>query len=239
MKSGLGLFAAAVVLLAAQSALSVRTPAPARPEHRGEEWPPMPYLPVEVNYYLESLCPDCAKFAVGPFDAAIKDLEQYMKITLVPYGNTKVSDNGTYVCQHGPEECYLDLYENCVLHYTGYDVKQYWPFMKCADAIVVSRFPNVDGISKAILDACNKELPPSVDPQKVAGCAHGSLGQELLRAARFQTEFLDPPHTYVPWVTLDKKPIGENFSNISKLICAELDRLNNRGPPPPCKKIMA
>ena len=59
----------------------------------------------------------------------------------------------------------MDLYENCVLHYTGYDVKQYWPFMKCADAIVVSRFPNVDGISKAILDACNKELPPSVDPQ--------------------------------------------------------------------------
>ena len=52
MKSGLSLFAAAVVLLAAQSALSVRTPAPARPEHRGEEWPPMPYLPVEVSARL-------------------------------------------------------------------------------------------------------------------------------------------------------------------------------------------
>ncbi len=107
------------------------------------------------------------------------------------------------------------------------------------DTIALVHNPNIDGISKAILDGCNKELPASVDVQQVANCAHGPLGQELIMKARYKTEFLDPPHTYVPWVTLDKKPIHENFSNISQEICAELDRLNNRGAPPPCKKIMS
>ena len=35
---------------------------------------------------------------------------------IVPYGNTKYYENGTFVCQHGQDECISDAYMLCSLY---------------------------------------------------------------------------------------------------------------------------
>ena len=38
---------------------------------------------VDVTYYMESLCPDCAMFGVNELDAAIGNLSEYMNLEIV------------------------------------------------------------------------------------------------------------------------------------------------------------
>ena len=46
----------------------------------------------------------------------------------IPYGNARYdSENGTYTCQHGPEECYMNLIENCLDFFSDDDYKNYYP----------------------------------------------------------------------------------------------------------------
>ena len=38
---------------------------------------------VDVTYFMESLCPDCAMFGVNELDAAIGNLSEYMKLLII------------------------------------------------------------------------------------------------------------------------------------------------------------
>ena len=81
--------------------------------------------------------------------------------------------------------------------------------------MVVERYPNVTGISEIMINTCAAKLPPGITAQKLDACAKGPLGQQLIGEARAETDALVPKHTYVPWVTIDDKPIYNNLSNIS------------------------
>ena len=53
------------------------------------------------------------------------------------------------------------------------------------------------------------------------------MGETLIAISKYNTDTLDPPHTYVPWVVVDKKPIHLTFNNISAIVCDEWSRLND------------
>ncbi|CAF1754049.1 unnamed protein product [Brassica oleracea var. botrytis] len=65
---------------------------------------------VKLNLYYESLCPyyDLVKL----FES---DLHGITDLKLVPFGNAKVPDNLTVICQHGEEECKLNAIEACAV----------------------------------------------------------------------------------------------------------------------------
>jgi interferon gamma-inducible protein 30 len=184
---------------------------------------------VKVNYYSESLCPGCAEFGSGPFYEALFRWEPFIDLNLVVYGNEK-DENGTYTCQHGPEECYMNLFENCLIYYSK-EVEHlgtwdYYPFFKCADDVVVERYPNVTGISEVIVNTCATKLPPGVTPQELDSCAKSPLGQKLIGIAQDETDALVPKHTYVPWMTIEGQPIYQNLQNVSTEICVAYAALN-------------
>ena len=74
--------------------------------------------------------PDCAKFTVGALNEAVENLSDLFEFKLYPFGNAKYV-NGSDVCQHGPEECYLNIIDNCAMAFANYSIPEYWPFFRC------------------------------------------------------------------------------------------------------------
>ena len=137
------------------------------------------------------------------------------------YGNTRYdAREGEYRCQHGPEECYMDLFENCLIGYTKGDSRLSYPWIRCAgkliprgnrfnppaltlssfsvcvcvcsDEVVKERYPNVEGIGEAMVEACAEMLPPGITAGDLTTCSDGPLGKKLLERARRETESLQP-----------------------------------------------
>ena len=98
-------------------------------------------------------------------------------------------------CQHGPQECFANIAENCVANVTAYNPQTYMPFMLCVE----------DGkiITQAMVDTCLAKH--NIDAKKVNSCIKGPLGKILEEQAYKATP---PAHTYVPWVV---GPDGKTF----------------------------
>lgn len=66
--------------------------------------------PVKISLYYESLCPDSRAFVLTQLAPTYEKLGQNITLELVPFGNVNVTKHAnstpTYVCQHGPNECY-------------------------------------------------------------------------------------------------------------------------------------
>lgn len=55
---------------------------------------------VNLSLYYESLCPYCASFIVNELVKVFKtDLISIVNLRLVPWGNTQISPNNTWICQ--------------------------------------------------------------------------------------------------------------------------------------------
>ena len=87
-------------------------------------------------------------------------------------------------------------------------------------------WPNVTGISDTIMNGCSQALPTNLTPQMLDTCAKGPLGAKLIQLAKDQTDDLNPKHQYVPWVTIEGKPIHTQLNNFTELFCAEFALLN-------------
>ncbi|PNX90600.1 gamma-interferon-inducible lysosomal thiol reductase, partial [Trifolium pratense] len=78
--------------------------------------PTQSHKKVSLELYYESLCPYCANFIVNYLPQVFEqDLISIVDLKLVPWGNAKLRDNSTIVCQHGPVECLLDTVEGCAI----------------------------------------------------------------------------------------------------------------------------
>jgi len=76
-----------------------------------------------------------------------------------------------------------------------------------------------------------------IDFDKVDTCTKTKLGNQLQHIYAVQTENLQPPHKYVPWVTLNGQHTeeieDEALNDLIKLVCKTYKGSN---PPDECKK---
>ncbi|XP_077981320.1 gamma-interferon-inducible lysosomal thiol reductase-like [Glandiceps talaboti] len=188
--------------------------------------------PVQVTLYFESLCPGCRGFIKSQLYPTFQILSNsnIMNVTLVPYGNaheSKVGDKWNYECQHGENECIGNFIETCLLHYNG--MKTAFPVLACMEDIGTPYDPQ-------ILQQCASQY--SVDYQTVLKCSNSSLGNSLEHEMAEKTDALNPPHTYVPWVTVN----GVHTEEIQQEATADLLKLvcdTYTGPKPPaCTALM-
>ncbi|CAF4193870.1 unnamed protein product [Rotaria sp. Silwood2] len=154
-----------------------------------------------------------------------------INITIVPYGNAHETYNPTtrlyqFVCQHGPDECLGNLIHTCVLNFYP-AIEQYMPFVNCTESTL--------GDVTTIAKQCAEKT--KIDFDKIDACTNSTLGNQLQHMYAVQTESLQPPHKYVPWITVNGKHTEEMEHeaerNLIKLICKYY-----KGPNPPaeCKK---
>lgn len=171
---------------------------------------------VDFTLYYEALCPDCKTFNEEQLTPTFHSIGSIMNLTLVPYGNARETQHGeswVFECQHGPNECRANIIQTCAIHM--YPVSSvHFPFITCMEQ---SKSAQPDTAAKY----CAQEL--NLDIDKLMDCANSTLGNSLEHEMAVKTGTLDPPHQYVPWVTLNgihtKKIEQEAEKDLLKLIC--------------------
>eukprot|EP00111_Clytia_hemisphaerica_P000608 TCONS_00001756-protein len=173
--------------------------------------------PLQFELYFESLCPDCRNFFKEQLWPAYQQLYDtgIFDITLYSYGNAnekKEGDNWVFTCQHGAEECQLNLLETCVLHMLTHP-KQFMPYINCVEL----------DPSLARAKHCADEM--RIEWQPIFKCYNGSEGNFLEHQVAVKTDSLEPKHTWVPWIVLDgahtKEIQDAATTNLSKLLCEQ------------------
>lgn len=166
---------------------------------------------VSLALYYESLCPYSANFIVNYLDKLVEDddLLSIVDLYLSPWGNAKIRGNDTFVCQHGPYECLLNTVEACAIH-AWPKLEDHFPFVYCVEKLVYERkYPE--------WESCFEEL--GLDPKLVSECYTGGYGNELELEYAAETNALQPPHKYVPWVVVDGQPLYEDYEDFITYIC--------------------
>ncbi|KAG2287322.1 hypothetical protein Bca4012_032148 [Brassica carinata] len=161
---------------------------------------------VKLNLYYESLCPYSQKFInddlVKLFES---DLHRITDLKLVPFGNAKVSDNLTVTCQHGEEECKLNAIGACAIKTWPNPKMHYW-FIRC-----------VEKDTKNWESSCFKTYGGE---KAIRDCYSGDLSKKyLILGYAKQTLNLMPKKEYVPWVTVNGKPLYENYEDFVAQMC--------------------
>jgi len=165
-------------------------------EHHKKLVPASAAPPVNVSLYYESLCPGCRamiKTQIYPTYQALKSTG-IVNINLYPYGNAREHKKGqiwVFECQHGEDECQVNLVETCALHLLPPIYKM--PFIHCVET---SPSPTIDSGKN-----CAIQLGLEWDP--IFSCYNGSVGNFLEHQMAEKTDALKPSHWYVPWVTVN------------------------------------
>ena len=180
-----------------------------------------------VTLYYESLCPFSQEFFNHQLVKVHRsNLENHVTIDLVPYGNVRVTrkeessnKNGSTVelkefhCQHGTEECFGNRIQGCVIeHYrnnnnqnnTTNGTKTSTLSSKSTSfAFVECMFSDEHNLRDARGNAqrCAQKL--NLDWSLFNKCADGPEGLRIFEENGHKTDALQPPHTSVPWITID------------------------------------
>ncbi|XP_077128945.1 gamma-interferon-inducible lysosomal thiol reductase [Ranitomeya variabilis] len=153
---------------------------------------------VQVELYYESLCGACRKFIVLQLFPTWLMLNEIMNVTLVPYGNAQeknVSGKWEFTCQHGPDECYVNTIEACVMYHLK-DLQNYFFVIFC-----IEQSSNLT----SALEPCLAAYQPDLSIKTVMDCVNGDLGNKIMHENAIKTDSLKPPHEYVPWVVINGK----------------------------------
>ncbi|NWT56361.1 GILT reductase, partial [Erythrocercus mccallii] len=191
---------------------------------------PSPTAPaVQLSLYYESLCPACRQFLVLElFPTWLLLPEEMLNITLVPYGNAQernISGKLDFQCQHGPEECLGNMMEACLMH-EAKNFSTYFPVIFCLESgssvtknleavcpLPCPSCPTLGDIpvplTPPVSPQCLQIYAPGVDSGRITACVQGDTGVALMHHNAQVTEALDPPHQYVPWITVNGKHTDE------------------------------
>ncbi|KAF9595427.1 hypothetical protein IFM89_000345, partial [Coptis chinensis] len=156
---------------------------------------------VPVTLYYEALCPSSARFIVKELGEIFQnDIIDIINLHLVPYGNAKLGppDNTSITCQFGETECLLNTVEACAIH-AWPKLDKYYTYLRCIESRVVKKnytwqyCSNITGLPQEPIDECLKS----------------GLGKQLELQYANETNSLNPPHEFLPWVVVDEKPLKQ------------------------------
>lgn len=165
---------------------------------------------VSLVLYYETLCPYCSRFIVnGLSKLSDAGFNSIVDLRLVPYGNAKIKTNDTITCQHGPAECLLNTVEACAINVWP-ELSEHFPFIYCVEDLVY------EGKYTEWLQCFDKL---SLDSEPVLDCYNSGYGHKLELQHAAETNSLQPPHQYVPWVVVDGQPLYEDYENFVSYVC--------------------
>ncbi|XP_016461824.1 gamma-interferon-responsive lysosomal thiol protein isoform X2 [Nicotiana tabacum] len=160
---------------------------------------------VNLSLYYESLCPYCADFIVNKLAKVLEtDLASIVNLRLVPWGNTQIAPNTSWICQHGPAECLLNTVEACAIKDT------HFKFINCVEQLHLEN-------RHCSWQSCFSATGLSQTPIK--NCYNNGLGYRLEKAYADETASLNPNHRFVPWVLVNNQPLQEDYQNFIAYIC--------------------
>nr|GLL26963.1 gamma-interferon-inducible lysosomal thiol reductase-like [Ipomoea trifida] len=156
---------------------------------------------VSVSLYYESLCPYCANFIVNQLvKLFVTDLGSIVNLRLIPWGNTQTALNNAWICQHGPDECLLDVVQACAINVWP-NQEMHFRLVYCIERLQVE---NRHGEWNSCFAATGlSELP-------VRDCFNNGVGIRIEQGYGDETASLNPPHRIMTTLKLiSAELIGE------------------------------
>ncbi|KAH9554287.1 hypothetical protein CY35_08G056900 [Sphagnum magellanicum] len=167
---------------------------------------------VKVELYSESLCPYCANFIINYLNPFFNNgLIDIVELRIIPYGNAHIHADGSLTCQHGQDECYLNIIQTCAIRLWP-KVTDWFPFIYCLE-----RLPRATAAQdwKSCVEPSHLDLAPLLE------CSASPLGEKLELEFAAETDRLQPPHKYVPWVLVNGEPLYENYEDVAIYVCKD------------------
>jgi interferon gamma-inducible protein 30 len=176
---------------------------------------------VDVRVYFESLCPSSREF-ISQLSSQAPKLAPIISLSVFPYGNAHPTPGNetctscstcnvwecNVTCQHGPQECKLNLAQACLLEYLP--ALTALPAMHCIERLI---FPPQWCISHHAPDGVNLAL-------QVGKCMRSPFGRAVQdKMATDTLQLLKPPKQFVPWVTVDGLPLVDDYKNLIPAVC--------------------
>ncbi|XP_059427726.1 gamma-interferon-responsive lysosomal thiol protein-like [Corylus avellana] len=179
---------------------------------------------VTVSLYYETLCPYCANFIVNYLLKIFQNgLISVVNLRMVPWGNAWIQSNGTFVCQHGSDECLLNTIEACTI--TVYpDVVRHFRFIYCVERLALN-----DKHSEWI--NCFEKTGLGTVP---INCYNSGYGNKIEQKYARETAQLNPRHRFVPWVVVNNQALQEDYGNFMTYICKAY---KGKSKPEACKSL--
>ncbi|XP_060809202.1 GILT-like protein 1 isoform X2 [Amyelois transitella] len=172
---------------------------------------------VKIAVYYESLCPDSKKFITTQLAPVWRDFKGAVKVKLVPYGKSthdKVNGKWQFTCHHGPEECYGNKVQSCILKDKSLADTEKMELVIC---LMGQSSPD-----KA-LDTCLAQLKKESEANKLKNCAGGDQGDNLLASYGDKTDAVFRPLSFVPTVIINEKfdqaVQDEAFKDLKSVVC--------------------
>lgn len=165
---------------------------------------------VNLDFFFEAQCPGC-KIMYGECLYPLmkhQDLADKIKFGIFPFGNGHIisRDPPKFTCQHGEEECYLNMVETCVV--AKYEQPKTLEFLKCLEATTDMR-KNINKCAEAA----------GVSNTTIYECVEGPEGPKLLLEV---AEATPKDHKYVPWLTIDGVSQMDKEYSVVETICSKL-----------------
>lgn len=171
---------------------------------------PNNYTKVNVSLYFESLCPFCGNFIVNQLGKVFEtDLISIVNLRLIPWGNARRVTNSSWTCQHGPDECLLNTVEACAINLWP-DPKVHFKLIQCIERLTL------DG-KQIFWPSCLEQQ--HLNQELMNHCYNSTTGNDLQLKAAYETERLQPPHRFVPWVIVNNKTLEQDYQNYITHIC--------------------
>ncbi|KAK1365537.1 Gamma-interferon-inducible lysosomal thiol reductase [Heracleum sosnowskyi] len=181
---------------------------------------PYNYTKVNVSLYYESLCPFCGNFIVNQLGKVFEtDLISIVNLRLIPWGNAHRVTNITWTCQHGPDECLINTVEACAVNLWP-DPKVHFKLIQCIERLTL-------GGKQNLWRSCLGEQ--HLNQELMNHCYNSTTGNDLQLRAAYETERLQPPHRFVPWVIVNNKTLEQDYQNYITHICKAYTGPNRPG----------
>ncbi|KAL4702976.1 hypothetical protein ACJJTC_008754 [Scirpophaga incertulas] len=154
---------------------------------------------IKIDIYYETLCPGSINFFEMELQPVVEKLSAYLDLKLIPYGFAKTlffAGRYSFLCQHGPLECFGNKIHSCVINVLRNNTKAALVnscLMKYARTIGARRLSY-----KMVMNWCTYNL--NVNTKAVWRCVHSVKGDYLLSGNGNATYAKRPP--YVPYVEI-------------------------------------
>ncbi|XP_044493148.1 gamma-interferon-responsive lysosomal thiol protein-like [Mangifera indica] len=164
---------------------------------------------VTLSVYYETLCPYCADFIVNHLVKLFQNgIISIVDLRLIPWGNAFLQPDGTFICQHGPGECFLNTIEACTISIYP-DVVSHFTFIHCVERLSLEK-------RQAEWMECLKTTRLGDVP---INCYRNGSGKLLEQTYATETAQLNPPHRFVPWVIVNDQSLQEDYMNFISYVC--------------------
>lgn len=176
---------------------------------------------IMIDLYYESQCPGCRQMITESFAEAFKadGFLNMANVNFWPYGNAheKQTSSGSwdFTCQHGTQECQYNFLETCAKSLVACPV-QYFNFLNCVEK------SDTTSDYSGVASKCGTEAQIG-NMDQVMACFTSSDKVALEHEIAVKTDALNPPHKWVPWVTVndvyDEKVQDLIGDNLLKYVC--------------------